>query len=241
MGRLELRYPVDYITIVQPYKPASHWGMDLGYGASTGPNLPICAAADGEVISVVDGRGNSAGGGWGNRVQIYHGNGFYTLYAHLKSGSLLVKKGDRVTRGQQIARMGNSGNSYGPHLHFELYEGGTEYTNPNYRIDPAPYLFVFPGQEISSRNDYPELIQYHEEEEDVLTQEKFEAMYQKMLESNREKEQSEWSRLEGHWDKAVAIGVFDGTAPQNPMTRQEAAAVLGRLGQFGKGGADDAV
>lgn len=241
MSNIILRYPSDYITIIRPYKEGSHWGVDLGYGASTGPNLPIKAAADGEVISTVDGRRNDAGGGWGNRVQIYHGGGFYTLYAHLRAGSLKVEKGDRVQQGQQIGVMGNTGNSRGTHLHFELYEGGVEYTNPNYRINPAPYLFVFDGQEVSSRNDYPELIQYYKEEEDMLAQEQFEAMYRKMLENNREKEQSEWSRQEGHWDKAVAIGVFDGTAPQNPMTRQEAAAVLGRLGQLGKGGAGAAV
>jgi murein DD-endopeptidase MepM/ murein hydrolase activator NlpD len=61
-------------------------------------------------------------GGYGNAVEIDHGNGLTTLYAH--ASDLLVRDGDRVTPGQAIARVGHSGRATGPHLHFEVRLGG---------------------------------------------------------------------------------------------------------------------
>lgn len=234
MGNIALRYPVDYVTITRPYNSANHWGMDLGYGAATGPDLPIYAAAAGIVVAAVDGRSRDPNGGWGNRVQIDHGDGSFTLYAHLKAGSLLVGIGDFVARGQQIATMGDTGNTRGTHLHFELYEGGTSYTDPNLRIDPAPSLYVFPGQTVSELNDYPELIQYYEEDTDQAVVQ-FSRLYQDMLQADKGKPQSSWSAAEGWWDIATQQGLVDGTGPQNPLTRQEFIAVLGRLGLIKKG------
>ncbi len=56
---------------------------------------------------------------FGNFIEIDHGYGFKTVYAHLKDG-LLVKKGDKVNRGQSIAYLGNTGRSTAPHLHYEV-------------------------------------------------------------------------------------------------------------------------
>ena len=55
-------------------------------------------------------------------MQIYHGNGYSTRYAHNKQN--LVKVGDAVRKGQTIAYMGNSGRSTGPHVHYTVYQGG---------------------------------------------------------------------------------------------------------------------
>ena len=59
----------------------------------------------------------------GNYVLIDHGNGEFTLSAHVRQGSVRVKKGDRVKAGDVIAEVGNSGSSLGPHLHFEVRTG----------------------------------------------------------------------------------------------------------------------
>jgi len=89
-----------------------HWGIDVG--AAHGAN--IVAAEGGRVIS--------AGwrSGYGNTVMINHGNGLTTLYAH--ASRLLVSSGDTVVRGQVIARIGSTGQSTGPHLHFEVALNG---------------------------------------------------------------------------------------------------------------------
>ncbi|HXF62985.1 MAG TPA: peptidoglycan DD-metalloendopeptidase family protein [Caldilineaceae bacterium] len=93
---------------------SGHAGVDIG--GWTG--APV-KAADGGYVAVAAGGWN---GGYGNHVIVDHGNGFVTLYAHLNS--IYVKPGESVTRGQQIGSIGNTGNSTGPHLHFELrYQG----------------------------------------------------------------------------------------------------------------------
>lgn len=94
-----------------------HTGVDI----STPMGATIVAATDGTV--------QSAGGmgGYGNAVIIDHGGGIATLYAH--NSQLLVKAGQKVSRGQVIAKAGSTGYSTGPHLHFEVRKNGT-YINP---------------------------------------------------------------------------------------------------------------
>lgn len=69
-------------------------------------------------------------------------------------------------------------------------------------------------------------------EAEEVTQEQFNAMMDVWLAQNREKPASDWAKAA--WEKATAAGVFDGTAPQNPLTREQAAQVLDRLGLLGK-------
>lgn len=89
-----------------------HTGVDISapYGTS------IRAAADGVVIAA------TYGNGYGNMVILDHGGGYSTVYAHCSS--LLVSSGQRVRRGEPIARVGSTGLSTGPHLHFEVRVNG---------------------------------------------------------------------------------------------------------------------
>ena len=93
----------------------------------------IVAHSDGKVIICVDGKGNDTkNGGYGNYVKLDHGNGYYTLYAHMRKG-LNVKNGQTVKKGTRLGYMGDSGQAFGAHLHFEVWEG-------NERINPTSYL-----------------------------------------------------------------------------------------------------
>ncbi len=100
---------------------AFHEGLD--FTANTG--TPIRAAADGivsEAIHTPD---------YGNLVKIQHGSGLETRYAH--ASKLLVKAGERVTKGQIVAEVGSTGRSTGPHLHYEIRLNGES-------LDPRKYL-----------------------------------------------------------------------------------------------------
>lgn len=101
---------------------ALHGGIDIANSIGT----PVLAASDGVVISA----GPYAG--YGNMVKLRHNDGTVTLYGHLSSWS--VEVGQRVWAGDQIAKMGNTGNSTGPHLHFEVHLNGTD------RVDPVGWL-----------------------------------------------------------------------------------------------------
>ncbi len=98
-----------------------HHGLDIANDYDT----PIYASANGEVIFT------GTLSGYGNSIKIDHGYGYMTLYGHLKE--ILVKVGDKINRHQQIALMGNSGRSTGPHLHYEVRIF-------NKKIDPFDFI-----------------------------------------------------------------------------------------------------
>lgn len=111
-----------------------HSGVDLGWQDTQTDG--ILAHSPGKVVFCQTGYGNNKGStgnaSYGNCVKIAHPNGWYTLYAHLSE--VCVAYGQQVQAGQRIGKMGNSGNSYGSHLHFEV-------RNKNdVCVDPAPYL-----------------------------------------------------------------------------------------------------
>lgn len=122
--------------ITQNY--GGHNGVDLGWRQDENQNK-VYANCKGVVVEVADGLGNLQGStgvkSWGNYVLLKHPNGMYSRYAHLRSG-ILVKKGQEVDENTQLGVIGDSGNAYGRHLHFEV---STEYSSAT-RIDPTPYL-----------------------------------------------------------------------------------------------------
>lgn len=104
---------------------AGHLGSDFGIGSFAGMDAgrDVTAAADGEVVQIHDGefdRCTSGSCGTANYIIVRHADGKDTWYWHLKEFSLLVGVGDQVVCGQKIAEAGSSGNSTGPHLHFQV-------------------------------------------------------------------------------------------------------------------------
>ncbi|MBC2177692.1 peptidoglycan DD-metalloendopeptidase family protein [Listeria booriae] len=107
----------------------SHKGQDIAAGGS----VPIYAAAGGTVVFSGFGAPGSGYGGYGYVVEIDHGNGYQTLYGHMRAGSLQVVAGQSVAQGQGIGIMGSTGQSTGQHLHFEIHKNGVP-------VDPTPYI-----------------------------------------------------------------------------------------------------
>ena len=99
----------------------AHSGLDIAAPKGT----PIKAAAAGTVTY-----SGNCGDGYGNYVVISHANGVVTLYAHCSQ--LLVSKGQTVSQGQVIAKVGSTGNSSGNHLHLEVRKNGVTYNPQNY-------------------------------------------------------------------------------------------------------------
>lgn len=100
-----------------------HGGLDFGMPIGT----PIYAS-DGGTVSRA-----SYFAGYGLCVEVTHNNGTFTRYGHCSKVN--VKVGDKVAQGEKIAEVGNTGNSTGPHLHFEIHPNGGEY------VDPYPYIY----------------------------------------------------------------------------------------------------
>lgn len=129
-GSGAMMWPTDVTDITSPYgwrthpifgTSRYHSGIDIG--ADYGDTV---SAADSGVVIYAEWMG-----GYGNAVIIDHGNGISTLYGH--NSELLVTEGQRVRKGQAISRVGSTGYSTGPHLHFEVRQNGSP-------TDPMAYL-----------------------------------------------------------------------------------------------------
>ncbi|GIV23560.1 MAG: M23 family metallopeptidase [Bacteroidia bacterium] len=104
------------------------WQMHTGLDISAPYGTPVQAAAPGKVRFA-----GWDGGGYGLQVEIDHGNGLVTKYAHLSR--IAVQEGEMVSRRQVIGYVGSTGYSVGPHLHYEVIERGT-------KVDPRKYLLL---------------------------------------------------------------------------------------------------
>ena len=107
-----------------PFTGNSSFHNGVDFAGKRGTDIFAVAAG---VVTSSDKRG-----GYGWLVEINHGNGYVTRYAHNDSNG--VKVGDIVTRGQAIAKMGSTGRSTGPHVHFEVLKNGKQ-------VDPARYMY----------------------------------------------------------------------------------------------------
>src|SRR5690606_6347628 len=113
-----------------------HLGVDFG----TKPRQVVRATADGTVKFV------GPFGSYGKMIVLEHDSGITTKYAH--NASLLVKKGQRVIKGQRIALSGTTGRSTGPHLHYEIWINGSAVDPLEYALsqlkDDQPFRFPRP-------------------------------------------------------------------------------------------------
>ncbi|MCT4591113.1 MAG: M23 family metallopeptidase [Carboxylicivirga sp.] len=116
-----------------------HYGMD--FTAPTGTD--VYAAADGVVSKITIGKRSS---GYGKRIEVDHGFGYKTLYAHLNDFN--VKKGQKVKRGDIIGYVGSTGGSTAPHLHYEVHVKGK-------KVNPQHYYF----EEDFTAEQYERMIQ----------------------------------------------------------------------------------
>jgi murein DD-endopeptidase MepM/ murein hydrolase activator NlpD len=124
-GGSVFRWPVRG-RIVTAFGAKPNGQQNDGINIAVPEGTPVKAAEDGEVAYA----GNELKG-YGNLILVRHPNGFVTAYAH--ASELLVKRGDKVKRGQVIAKSGRTGNVSAPQLHFEIRKGSTP-------VDPTPYL-----------------------------------------------------------------------------------------------------
>lgn len=134
----------------RPWTYDGHEGTDTeirSFGEQFG-GIPVFAARDGVVVFAQDGYPdtNIFGGVQGNIIAIDHGGGLETQYYHLKLNSVIVTVGQTVKAGQQIGMVGSSGNSFGPHLHFQTMLNGVVHepfagpcrAGPSGWVDQAP-------------------------------------------------------------------------------------------------------
>lgn len=120
-----------YVTTGMYYSSGAYHGA-VDFGAAGVNGMPVYAAADGIVHTTA-----ALTTSYGNYVIIAHYNGLYTLYAHGQAGSICVSEEQAVKKGQQIMRVGSTGNSTGPHLHFEVRKSPGTYSC---RVNPLSYL-----------------------------------------------------------------------------------------------------
>ncbi|MGW0162966.1 M23 family metallopeptidase [Mycobacterium sp. NPDC003323] len=148
------RYAIDYVQLRPDGKLFTGDVADLANYAYFGTD--IRAVADGPVVAVLDGLPEQIPGTapTGLRLDEYGGNhvvqdiggGNFAFYAHLKTGSVAVKPGDRLTGGQVLGQLGNSGNSDAPHLHFHVMDAADPL-----KADGLP--FVFESFRLTARTD----------------------------------------------------------------------------------------
>ena len=124
-----------------------HKGVDLVTGKNTEDY--VVAIEDGTVVSCensIKGTNKNTGTlGMGNYVILQHSNGWRTRYQHMKYGSVAVKKGQTVKKGQMLGIIGNTGYSSGRHLHFDISnsskQSGSYVSGGRYYVDPKPFLY----------------------------------------------------------------------------------------------------
>lgn len=159
-----LIYPVRKLWISADYADhgynaidAGWWDYDPALPNDSGRNPQLYAMSDGVVVSIVNSHSDEPDwNGYGNYIIIrYPSEGYVSLYAHIKKDSFLVKVGDKVTQKQPVCRMGNSGYSYGNHLHLEVCKGSSFTRHGGVDFFPIVYATDWHTVDPDTEKDYP--------------------------------------------------------------------------------------
>jgi murein DD-endopeptidase MepM/ murein hydrolase activator NlpD len=131
-------WPFPLSAVSSEYGPRNgriHQGIDFGFSpALNGAQIPAAAAGRAMV------RRND---GFGNHVILDHGGGLFTVYAHIQNGGVRVSDGAHVAQRQTVGLVGNTGNSFGAHLHFETHVGGLNWSNPGTHRNPRDFMATY--------------------------------------------------------------------------------------------------
>lgn len=144
-----------------------HRGLDIAQDQQVN-YYNVIASANGKVYEVNDScptygsLSSYCGGGFGNYVVVDHGNDVYTIYAHMALSSIKVSKGDSVIQGQVLGKIGSSGHSSGPHLHFQIDVGGY---GESKSVDPLTYISAKNPRPVETKSDDKKLINFISGEE----------------------------------------------------------------------------
>jgi hypothetical protein len=200
-----------------------HKGIDL-----VSDNKNIYATCDGVVKTV-----NFDSDGWGQYVRVEDSKTKNIhIFAHMVSGSVKVKVGQKVSRSTILGTMGTTGNSTGVHLHYQIEISNTDRTV----LDPTKWLGIPNKVGTYNSEDYhidkkPQPAPKPKEEEEEMTQAEFNKMMDNYLISLAKEPVSNWAKEDMKW--AQKIGLIKGDANGNTMphkflTREEFAAVMHR-------------
>lgn len=144
--------PFSWATVTSEYGPRSgrvHQGIDFGNPPATS-GADIKCAAPGKVVTATRGAVNGSSG-FGNYVVVNHGvvqgQQIYTIYGHMLAPGALVNVGQDVGQGHVLGKVGNTGASFGAHLHWETHEappgGGISFTNPGTHRNPRDFMVKY--------------------------------------------------------------------------------------------------
>ena len=207
-----------------------HQGVDLA-GKTPGSKVPVYASASGKVTRV------GKLGTYGNVVMILHtigGKTYETNYAHLDSYK--VKVGQQVKQGEQIGIMGNTGGSFGVHLHFEIHNGRWATGQPN-AVDPMKYISLTDSKVPEKPNNNPQqseeltMSQYNELKQLITAlqneNKQLKAELAKKLDAPIERSVS--ASHKDAWKWLTDKGILNGKNPEQYLSREQMATVLQRF------------
>ncbi len=207
-----------------------YYGLD--FSTSNDLGLHVLAVADGVVTYRYDGcscDGCSCNSGWGNAIVIDHGNGEYSKYTHFQYDSIpnWIQEGTPVCRGLHVGNIGSTGNSTGPHLHFQFQSTGNLNSAPSIPFDKFEETSGVPQEGGSYTSSNQELSQCGPHEPCSVTVEGAETIIDDQTDCLTRGGAYWWEEPTGHADHHYFTYTIDGPNPDSSATWEVHAAAAG--------------